>query len=84
MTRDTFIYHYFPSVAFVVLMVMYGLLQWKRRVPRRLFVLTAALYGLLAFALFLLFYPVLAGQPVEASFVARYLRWLPGWVLTAR
>ena len=83
-TRDTFIYHYFPSVAFVVLMVMYGLLQWKRRVPRRLFFLTAALYGMLAFALFLLFYPVLAGQPVEASFVARYLRWLPGWVLTAR
>lgn len=83
-TRDTFIYHYFPSVAFVVLMVMYSLLQWKRRVSKRLFFLAAALYGLLVFALFLMFYPVLAGQPVEASFVARYLRWLPGWVLTAR
>ena len=36
------------------------------------------------FALFLLFYPVLSGQPVEASFVSDYLRWLPGWVLTAK
>lgn len=83
-TRVTFIYHYFPSVAFVVLMVMYSILQWKKNVPRRLFLAVGVLYGLTAFALFLLFYPVLSGQPVEASFVARYLRWFPGWVLTAR
>ena len=83
-TRVTFIYHYFPSVAFVVLMVMYSILQWRKNVPRRLFLTVGILYGLTAFALFLLFYPVLSGQPVEASFVARYLRWFPGWVLTAR
>lgn len=83
-TRVTFIYHYFPSVAFVVLMVMYGMLQWKKEVPRRLFITAGVLYGLVAFALFLLFYPVLSGQPVEASFVVRYLRWFPGWVLTAK
>lgn len=83
-TRDTFIYHYFPSVAFVVLMILYSLLQWKGRVSKGTFFTGVALYVLVAFGLFLLFYPVLAGQPVEASFVARYLRWLPGWVLTAR
>ncbi len=83
-TRDTFIYHYFPSVAFVVLMILYSLMQWKSRLPRRVSLTAMALYVLVAFGLFLLFYPVLAGQPVEAAFVARYLRWFKTWVLTAR
>ena len=83
-TRITFIYHYFPSVAFVVLMIMYGMAQWGKKVSGRTFLAAATLYGLTTFALFLLFYPVLSGQPVEASFVSNYLRWFPGWVLTAK
>lgn len=83
-TRVTFIYHYFPSVAFVVLMIVYSMTQWGKKVSRRTFLTAAGLYGLAVFALFLLFYPVLSGQPVEASFVSDYLRWLPGWVLTAK
>ena len=31
--------------------------------------------------LFLLFYPVLSGQPVSLEFVENGLRWLTGWVL---
>lgn len=83
-TRVTFIYHYFPSVAFLVLMIMYGLAQWKKEMSRRSFRAVALLYALCAIGLFLLFYPVLSGQPVEASYVARYLRWFKTWVLTAR
>lgn len=88
-TRTTFIYHYFPSVAFVVLMLLYSVSQGMKKAPRGSFraaaiLYAAALYTLAAFALFLLFYPVLSGQPVEASFVAKYLRWFPTWVLTAR
>ena len=83
-TRSTFIYHYFPSVAFVVLMIMHSFAQWKRKTPRRAFVAAALLYGLLAVGLFLLFYPVLSGQPVEAAYVSRFLRWFNSWVLTAR
>ncbi len=88
-TRTTFIYHYFPSVAFVVLMILYGILRGRGKAPWGSFraaaiLYAAALYTLAVFALFLLFYPVLSGQPVEASFVAKYLRWFPTWVLTAR
>ena len=80
-TRITFIYHYFPSVVFIVLMVMYSFCQWKKSRPR-----TAAmvLYGAAVIGLFLLFYPVLSGAPVDAAFVAKYLRWFPSWVLTAK
>ncbi|MCM1063503.1 MAG: phospholipid carrier-dependent glycosyltransferase [Eubacterium sp.] len=95
-TRITFTYHYFPSVAFVTLMIVYGLLQakqWaarsancpyvKKRLPARGFPALAVLYGTAVFLLFLLFYPVLSGQAVDAAYVAHWLRWSDSWVLTA-
>lgn len=83
-TRVTFIYHYFPSVVFVVLMILYSMMQWRKKLPKPVFCGMAVLYGAAVIGLFLLFYPVLSGQPVEAEFVAKYLRWFSGWVLTAR
>ena len=65
-------------------MITYSILQWKDKMPKRNFIALAAVYGIIAFGLFLLFYPVLAGQPVEASYVARYLRWFGSWVLTSK
>lgn len=89
-SRLTFIYHYFPSVPFVALMVAYSLQCLAERArpalgPRGkfLFPSCALLYGLAAFALFLLFYPVLSGAPVEIGYVDRWLRWREGWVLIA-
>lgn len=80
-TRITFIYHYFPSVPFVVLMIVYSMMQLKNRVSDRTFTIICCVYAALAFALFLLFYPVLSGQPVNVDFVVKYLRWRPTWVL---
>lgn len=83
-TRVTFIYHYFPSVPFVVMMIIYSLMQWKDRLPAKKRVAAATAYGAIVIILFLMFYPVLSGQPVEASYVDRYLRWFGSWVLTAK
>ena len=79
-SRTTFIYHYFPSVPFVVLMLIHSLSCLKLS-PRALRTVCLG-YGALAFGLFLLFYPVLSGQSVEASFITEHLRWLDSWVLT--
>ncbi len=83
-TRITFIYHYFPSVIFVVLMIVHGIAQWKKRLGRRRFAALLILYGASVVGLFLLFYPVLSGQPVDSAFVDRFLRWFDTWVLTLR
>ena len=80
-TRITFIYHYFPSVAFVVLMIVHSLTGLKARMNGKYYKLFLILYAMAAVALFLLFYPVLSGQPVDAAFVSRYLRWFRTWVL---
>lgn len=81
-TRITFIYHYFPSVALVALMIVYSLLRIKRELSAGGFLTLTVLYGTAAFLLFLLFYPVLSGQAVDSSYVDRWLRWFNSWVLT--
>ena len=79
--RCTFIYHYFPSVPFVVLMLSYTFIQFKKHLTARSFYILLAAYAMLVFVLFLLFYPVLAGTPVSTDYVDTYLRWLGSWVL---
>ncbi len=77
--RCTFAYHYFPSVPFVTLMVGYSLYCFfGDNTKKRYFVYA---YCAAAVALFLLFYPVISGQPVADAFVKDGLKWLSGWVL---
>lgn len=78
-SRITFIYHYFPSVPFVVLMIGYALYRLVLRYP--VLKKAAFAYGLCTIALFFLFYPVLSGQPVNKEFVFTFLRWFKSWVL---
>lgn len=77
--RCTFAYHYFPSVPFVTMMVVYSLYCFFGDTKKKrtfIYVYCAA-----AVALFLLFYPVLSGHPVSKDFVVNGLKWLKDWVL---
>jgi len=73
--RLTWIYHFFPSVPFVVLFVAWVFRHYIKRPG------IAIGYALVVVALFALFYPVLSGLPVSADFVQTYLQWLPRWHL---
>ncbi len=77
--RCTFAYHYFPSVPFVAMMVVYVMVLLVKRSPKWL--KWMYVYGTAAFVLFLLFYPVLSGQPILDTFARDGLKWLNGWVL---
>ena len=82
-SRCTFIYHYFPCVPFLALMIGYSFKQLKGRLKETHFTLLLITHGLMVFGMFLLFYPVLSGSPVSKDFVADYLRWFDSWVLTS-
>jgi len=71
-TRLTFIYHYFPSVPFVVLLVA---LFFRHHVKRDW---VCFAYAGVVCALFVLFFPVLSGMEVSVAFVEQFLRW-PGF-----
>ncbi len=78
-TRITFIYHYFPSVPFVVLMIAHlaGKYSLKNTKIKTLFIIFTAL----AILLFMMFYPVISGYPVSGYYVRTFLKWLPSWQL---
>ncbi len=75
-SRVVFIYHYFPSVIFLVLALSHVFNTiWERRYGSyRMAVLgfTGATVGLFA-----AFYPVLTGVPVSEFYTKYFLRWIP-------
>ncbi len=78
-TRITFIYHYFPSVPFVILMIVYAFYDMMKRYKNAKNWLIA--FTILAIIFFVLFYPVLSGQPVSKWYVGNFLKWFPSWTL---
>ncbi len=77
-SRITFIYHYFPAILFVILIMGYTMLHIKEHFPWGKKAITA--YLVLAIACFFLFYPVVSGLPVDKEYGLR-LRWLKEWIL---
>ena len=77
-SRITFIYHYFPAILFVILMMGYCMkhilehFSWGRK----------GIVCYLTFVLlcFLLFFPVISGLPIYLEW-GYHLRWLPDWIL---
>ena len=87
-TRCTFIYHYFPSVIFVILMtayMMHRFCDFRRdnvmyfRVSRGVCIA----YVVAVVVLFAMFYPVLSGYPIDANYGLKFLRWFESWVLVS-
>ncbi|MDR1542177.1 MAG: phospholipid carrier-dependent glycosyltransferase [Clostridiales bacterium] len=77
-SRTTYIYHYFPSVPFIILLITY---MFKNGInpkhPK-----AAVAYVILAALLFIAFYPVISGFPIPMAFVDAALKWFPTWVLS--
>ncbi len=76
--RTAFIYHFFPCVMFVVLMLSFFFRAQESQDKRWKY--GKWVYMVLVFVLFVAFYPVLTGMAVPTAYV-RLLRWIPGWVL---
>jgi hypothetical protein len=77
-SRIVFIYHYFPSVIFLVLALAHVLDSVEERDYKRW---KRVMYGFTASAaaLFLLFYPALTGIAAPKWYFRFILRWLPSW-----
>lgn len=78
--RTVFIYHYFPSVPFVILMIGYAmneLVKNNKAAKKWCYV-----YMGVSIFLFFLFYPVLSGYPIRIEFAQNCLRWFDSWVIS--
>ncbi|WP_082967308.1 phospholipid carrier-dependent glycosyltransferase [Paenibacillus oryzae] len=77
-TRETFLYHYFAMVPFVILSIIYIFKHMEEQKPW--FHKVRKGYIIAAVALFVLFYPALSGLTVPKAYVDILLRWFPSWV----
>lgn len=75
-SRCTFIYHYFASVPFILLMTVLLLKKKEDCNPRWGKVIW--IWMSVALLLFALFYPVISGMPCSKAYV-QLLEWLPSW-----
>ncbi len=77
-SRITFIYHYFPAIIFVMLMMGYTMQRIKEQFSWGKKAITA--YLVIAILCFFLFFPVISGLPVSREW-GLHLRWLKDWIL---
>lgn len=73
-SRYSFLYHYYPSLPFLTLLM--GLLAERKGRRGTIFL---GVCVLAAAVLFLLFYPIISGQTADAAYVTGWLQWLPTW-----
>ena len=77
-SRITFIYHYFPAILFVMLMMGYTFdcivkrFSWGKK--------AVTVYLATAVIVFFVFFPVVSGFPVDREWGMK-LRWLKDWIL---
>lgn len=77
-SRITFIYHYFPAILFVMLMMGYTMMDVKEHFPwGKNAIIT---YMTIAVLCFILFFPVISGLPILKEY-GLHLRWLRDWIL---
>ncbi|MNC73043.1 hypothetical protein D3C75_1241790 [compost metagenome] len=76
--RETFLYHYFAMVPFMILSIVYIMKLIDSKFPRAVYI--RYVYVGAALLLFVMFYPVLSGMVVDREYVNVVLRWFPSWV----
>ncbi|QUI22495.1 glycosyltransferase family 39 protein [Vallitalea pronyensis] len=79
--RQMFLYHYFPSLVFIMLMIVYGFSRleeksWGSRKTN----LVMMIYGVIILITFVLFYPILSGSTFTQAFAEVWLRWMDTWI----
>ncbi len=75
-SREVFIYHYFATTPFLILLLVLVLKRIDEKyVKGRRYTM---IYLIACVAAFAFFYPVISGTPVPAEYIP-FIRWLPSW-----
>lgn len=73
-----FIHHFFPTMPFLVMCITYVFKNLNEKYSKS--VMFTWTYMAIVLALFIMFYPILSGVPVDKHFVQTYLKWFDSWV----
>lgn len=75
-TREVFIYHYFATVPFLIILIVY----WLKNIESDFRYGKQFMWGFVIACgvMFAVFYPVITGIPFDTDYITA-LRWLPSW-----
>ncbi len=71
-------YHFFATMPFLILFVIYAMKYLEEKFQSGKWISSA--YAILCIILFFAFYPVLSGVPVSRFYVETFLTWFDSWV----
>lgn len=71
-------YHFFATLPFMILLIIYAMQDLEARFPKFCYISTALVF--LCLLMFPAFYPVLSGIPVSRFYVETFLTWFSSWV----
>jgi len=74
-----FIYHFFATVPFMILSIVYVCAYFKEKYQKTRYVIYV--YMVAVIFLFIMFYPVLSGMEISKSYIVGFLKWLKTWFL---
>lgn len=79
-TRTTFAYHYYPSIPFMILLIINALVIIDNKIINKpkyhRYINT---YVIICAILFIIFLPVISGFETSYVYVQKILKWLPTW-----
>ncbi len=76
-SRLVFIYHYFSCVPFAILSIVYVMEYFVESNPK--YTKYCYTFVVACGILFVMFWPVLSGYPVDRAYVDNMLKWIPSW-----
>lgn len=71
-------YHFFATLPFVILFIVYVMEDLEQRFSKTEWIATTV--TVVCLIMFLAFYPVISGVPSSEAYVATFLEWFPSWV----
>ncbi|OXM17095.1 glycosyltransferase family 39 protein [Paenibacillus herberti] len=77
--RLTFIYHYYATIPFLILCIVYVLLQLPRKLGEQRAKYATWIYIGAAAVLMAMFYPVLTGMTISREYADMFLKWFHSW-----
>lgn len=77
-SRTTYMYHYFATTPFMIIMLVYAIRELEYKYKNFKYITIA--FCIVCLIMFIMFYPVITGIEVSQSYVDMFLRWFKSWV----
>lgn len=78
-SRSTYIYHYFATLPFIMGLTIFALKRYSEKQKEKKALIYYIAFFAVCFIVFIAFYPLWSGFPINAEFAKNWLKWFSNW-----